>query len=57
METKDQNGIGKNPDTGNQFRKLTPMELNNIKLDVRHTILTPDYLDKIAEDNQQQANV
>ena len=27
---------------------LTPLELNNIRLDVRHTVLTPDYLDKLA---------
>ena len=30
--------------------KLTPLQLNNIRLDIRHTILTPDYLDKLAEE-------
>ena len=29
--------------------KLTPLELNNIKLDIQHTILTPDYLEKIEK--------
>lgn len=28
--------------------KLTPLELNNIRLDVRHTILTPDYLEQLT---------
>ena len=28
--------------------KLTPLQLNGIRLDVRHTILTPDYLDNLA---------
>lgn len=27
--------------------KLTPLELNNIKLDIRHTVLTPDYLEEL----------
>lgn len=30
---------------------LTPLQLNGIRLDVRHTILTPDYLDKLAAEN------
>lgn len=28
---------------------LTPLELNGIRLDVKHTILTPDYLEKLHE--------
>ena len=28
--------------------KLTPLQLNGIRLDVRHTVLTPDYLDNLA---------
>ena len=28
--------------------KLTPLELNNIKLDPKHTVLTPDYLEKLT---------
>lgn len=27
--------------------ELSPLELNNIRLDVRHTILTPDYLESL----------
>lgn len=30
-------------------KKLTPLDLNNIKLDVRHTVLTPDYLEKLIQ--------
>lgn len=30
--------------------KLTPLQLNGIKLDAKHTILTPDYLDKLAQE-------
>ena len=33
--------------------KLTPLQLNNIRLDIRHTILTPDYLDKLAEEKPE----
>lgn len=29
--------------------KLTPLELNNIKLDIRHTVLTPDYLEELIK--------
>ena len=28
--------------------KMTALELNNIRLDVKHTILTPDYLEKLT---------
>lgn len=28
---------------------LTPLQLNAIKLDVKHTVLTPDYLEKLEE--------
>ena len=28
--------------------KLTPLQLNGIRLDVRHTVLTPDYLDNLV---------
>lgn len=30
--------------------KLTLLQLNAIKLDVRHTILTPDYLEKLSQE-------
>ena len=29
--------------------KLTPLELNGIKLDDKHTLLTPDYLDNLLK--------
>ena len=29
--------------------KLTPLELNNIKLDDKHTLLTPDYLENLSK--------
>ena len=28
--------------------KLTLLDLNSIKLDVKHTILTPDYLERLS---------
>lgn len=33
--------------------KLTPLELNNIRLDIRHTILTPDYLENIIREKSE----
>lgn len=33
--------------------KLTPLELNNIKLDIRHTVLTPDYLEGLMKNEGQ----
>lgn len=38
----------------NSATELTPLQLNNIRLDVQHTILTPDYLDNIEK--QQNNN-
>lgn len=35
--------------------KLSPMDLNNIRLDVRHTILTPDYLENIIKNNSSDS--
>lgn len=29
--------------------KLSALELNGIKLDPKHTLLTPDYLEKISD--------
>lgn len=39
--------------------KLSLLDLNAIKLDVRHTVLTPDYLDKLAanKDNVSPADI
>lgn len=28
---------------------LSPMELNNIKLDAKHTVLTPQYLENLIQ--------
>lgn len=28
--------------------KLSALDLNNIRLDVKHTVLTPDYLEKLS---------
>ena len=33
----------------NSASKLSPLDLNNIKLDVRHTVLTPDYLEELIK--------
>lgn len=44
---------GENEDVLRTVTKLTPLELNNIKMDVRHTVLTPDYLEKLTESGQQ----
>lgn len=30
---------------------LTPLQLNGIRIDVKHTILTPDYLDSLVTSN------
>lgn len=37
--------------------RLTPLQLNSYKLDVQHTILTPDYLDKLASEESAGAEV
>lgn len=34
--------------------KLSPLQLNDIKLDVRHTVLTPDYLDNLVRQKQAE---
>lgn len=34
-------------DTAPDRVELTAMELNNIKLDAKHTLLTPNYLDNL----------
>lgn len=36
-----------NPDMAPDRVELTAMELNNIKLDAKHTLLTPNYLDNL----------
>lgn len=39
-------------------KELSAMDLNNIKLDARHTVLTPQYLEQLITDkgNQIPAN-
>lgn len=37
-------------------KKLTPLDLNNIKLDVRHTVLTPEYLEGIINGKENPQN-
>lgn len=32
---------------------LTPLQLNGIRLDVRHTVLTPDYLEHLDDNTQK----
>lgn len=36
-------------DTIDNARELTLLELNNIRLDVKHTVLTPDYLESLGK--------
>ena len=33
--------------------KLSPLELNNIKLDPKHTLLTPDYLENLLTNGEK----
>ena len=35
----------------NAIIKLTAMELNSIKLDDKHTLLTPDYMESLVAKN------
>ena len=34
----------------NSAKRLTPLDLNAIKLDPKHTLLTPDYLEKLMNE-------
>ena len=36
------------------FTKLTPLDLNNIRLDVKHTILTPAYFEEMLKNGPSQ---
>ena len=31
--------------------RLTPLELNAVKLDIRHTVLSPAYLEELSSQN------
>lgn len=35
--------------------ELSPLDLNNIRLDVKHTILTPEYLESLASQTAPKA--
>ena len=34
-------------------RELSAMDLNNIKLDAKHTVLTPQYLENLIQSSSQ----
>lgn len=36
--------------------ELSAMDLNNIRLDIRHTVLTPQYLEDLINKNSEPAN-
>ena len=40
------------PEELKSAQKLSPLQLNNIRLDVKHTILTPDYLENLIDNNE-----
>lgn len=35
-----------------EAKELSPLELNNIKLDIKHTILTPQYLEDLIQNKK-----
>lgn len=37
-------------------RPLSAMELNNIKLDIKHTVLTPQYLENLIQNKNTEEN-
>lgn len=39
-----------NPPAFEKARKMTPLELNQLRASVRHTVITPDMLSKMTED-------
>ena len=36
--------------------KMTPLELNSIKLDAKHTLLTPEYLEQLIKSDKPLTN-
>ena len=36
-------------------KELSAMDLNNIKLDIKHTVLTPQYLENLIRDKDSEA--
>ena len=39
----------------NTPRELSALELNNIKLDIKHTVLTPQYLENLIQNKDKAA--
>lgn len=37
----------------NSAKELSAMDLNNIKLDIKHTVLTPQYLEDLIKNKDQ----
>ena len=35
-------------------KELSPMDLNNIKLDIKHTVLTPQYLENLIQNKDKE---
>lgn len=38
----------------NLVKELSPMDLNNIKLDIKHTVLTPQYLENLIQNKKKE---
>ena len=36
-------------------KELSPMDLNNIKLDIKHTVLTPQYLENLIQNKNSES--
>lgn len=36
-------------------KELSAMDLNNIKLDIKHTVLTPQYLEDLIQNKESEA--
>lgn len=36
-------------------KELSAMDLNNIKLDIKHTVLTPQYLENLIQNKESES--
>ena len=36
-------------------KELSPLDLNNIKLDIKHTVLTPQYLEDLIKNKNSES--
>ncbi|MCH5232577.1 MAG: hypothetical protein J1E78_02985 [Muribaculaceae bacterium] len=36
-------------------KELSAMDLNNIKLDIKHTVLTPEYLENLIQNKESES--